>query len=61
VSLRINNLATPKQIQALKDLDYCGKWNITTDEAATILTELWEERRMALRNEDYDDDIKYGD
>ncbi len=51
MSLIINNNATPKQIQALKDLDYCGKWDITKDEAAQILTELWEERRLELKEE----------
>lgn len=54
MSLRITNNATPKQIQALKDLDYCGKWDLTTDEAAQLLTELWEQRRMELDDDTYD-------
>ena len=49
MSLRISNKATPKQIQMLKDLEYSGsKWDLTTDEAAQLITELYEQRRMEL-------------
>lgn len=51
MSLKINNRATPKQIEILKQLDYCGKWDISTDEAAEIISELWEERRLEVKNE----------
>lgn len=64
MSLKISNKATPKQIQALKDLDYVGKWDLTVDEAAQLLTELWEERRISLDADTYDlydESNKFGD
>jgi hypothetical protein len=58
MGLKINNRATPKQIQMLKDMDYDGKWDLSTDEAAEIITALFEQRRQELdggfENFDYD-------
>lgn len=51
MGLKIDNRATPKQIQTLKDLDYVGKWDLSTDEAAELITELFEERRQLLSEE----------
>lgn len=52
MSLKINDRATPKQIQTLKDLEYVGKWDLSTDEAAEIITELFNERRQQLDEEE---------
>lgn len=52
MSLKINNRATPKQIQMLKDMDYIDKWDLSTDEAAAIITELFEERRLMMKELD---------
>jgi len=52
MSLKISNRATPKQIQILKDLDYLGKWDLSSDEAQAIITELWEEKRMQVQRDD---------
>lgn len=52
MSLKINNRATAKQIAMLKELDYYGKWDLSVDEAADLLTELFEQRRLALQNEE---------
>jgi hypothetical protein len=52
MSLKINNRATPKQIQMLKDMDYDGKWDLSTDEAAEIITALFEQRRQELKELD---------
>lgn len=51
MSLKIDDRATPKQIQTLKDLDYIGKWDLSSDEATKIIGELFEERRMELDQE----------
>lgn len=60
MSLRITNKATAKQIQVLKEMDYVGKWDLTIDEATEIIGELFEERREALKNEDYDKEEQWG-
>lgn len=54
MSLKINDRATAKQIQTLKNLGYIGKWDLSSDEAAKIITELFAERRQALDNESFD-------
>lgn len=54
MSLKINNRATPKQIAVLKSMDYYGRWDLSVDEAAKLITELFEERRLQLDNEDPD-------
>lgn len=54
MSLKINNRATPKQIAVLKSMDYYGRWDLSVDEAAKLITELFEERRLSLDNEDPD-------
>lgn len=51
MSLKINDRATPKQIHMLKDLDYVGKWDLSTDEAAQLITELFQVRRDQLEEE----------
>lgn len=51
MSLKISNRATPKQIQILKDLEYYGKWDLSTDEAGEIITALWEEQRLEKNQE----------
>lgn len=52
MSLKINNRATSKQIEILKAMDYYGKWDLSTDEAAEIIGGLFEERRLSLNEED---------
>lgn len=61
MSLKISNRATPKQIQMLKDMEYTGKWDLSTDEAAEIISALFEERRGQL-DDDFEQDFieKYG-
>lgn len=59
MGLKISNKATPKQIETLKNLDYIGKWDLTTDEAAEVITELFEQRRQEVDNELYDDSNKW--
>ena len=48
MSLKINNRATPRQIKMLKDMGYMGKWDLSTDEAAAIITELFDQRRIEV-------------
>lgn len=44
MSLKISNKLTAKQRAILLKLDYVGKWDITVDEAAKIIDELFNER-----------------
>jgi hypothetical protein len=55
MSIRISNLATPKQVAMLQKLEYYGRGKYAVDrlsvaDAAELITELFEEERL-LRNE----------
>lgn len=55
MSLRISNLATPKQRAMLKKLEYCGTGKyalerLTISDAADLLNELFEEQRLQERD-----------
>lgn len=46
MSLKLTNRPTPKQWEILKKLGYIGKQDITSTEAATLIDELFIERRL---------------
>lgn len=54
MSLHINNMVTDKQVAILTKYDYCGTFNLTIEEAAKIIDELFEEQRM--HKDDYQPD-----
>lgn len=59
MSLKINNLATPKQKAILEKLDYSGTGQyaldkLTISEAAELITELFEEERLLRQEEEND-------
>lgn len=63
MSLKIDDRATPKQIQMLKDLEYYGKFDLSRDEATEIIASLFDQRRQTLRDESidiYDNDTYSG-
>lgn len=45
MSLKISNKMTEKQRQILLKLEYVGKWDLTVEEAATVIDELFIERK----------------
>ncbi len=46
MSLILSNKATDKQIAALKKLDYFGTFDLTVEQAAQLLDELFEQKRI---------------
>jgi hypothetical protein len=46
MSLHLSNRMTDKQRAILVKLEYVGKWDLTVDEAAQIINELFEEERL---------------
>jgi hypothetical protein len=57
MSLKINNRATPRQVEFLKELGYDGKWDISVTEAAQIIDELVDQQDPGYGP---DDDVYYG-
>lgn len=58
MSLIIGNRATKKQIELLKKLEYYGSLNLSVEEAAKIIDELFEEQRL---DQKYENEGTYAD
>jgi len=56
MGLHISNRMTDKQRAILEKYDYCGPWDLTVEEAAAVIDELFEERRLMERDSALDDD-----
>lgn len=54
MSLHISNRLTDKQIAILTKLEYIGSYDLTVEQAAAIIDELFEEQR--LHRDDYQPD-----
>lgn len=61
MSLKLSNRVTKAQRELLIRLDYVGKWNITMEEAAELITELIIQRRGEEDNQDIGWDIDPAD
>lgn len=56
MSLKISNLATPKQVAILRRLEYSGRGKyaierLSITDAAELITELFEEERLVKQDE----------
>lgn len=54
MSLKINNDATEKQLNWLREHEYYGKMNLTKSEAEQLITELMEQERIERRKNEYE-------
>lgn len=53
MSLIVSNRATEKQIAMLKKLEYYGNFNLSIEEAAQLIDELFEQQRLDNFETDY--------
>jgi hypothetical protein len=59
MGLFISNRLTAKQRAILEKYDYCGSYDLTVEQAAVIIDELFEEQRLMDKDAGLDDD-QYG-